>query len=69
MLAIPGKPQAGPYQSSLDCDSQGPMGYGMGPLEIQTFDPARGFGFDLRPYVIMNDHAKVDLGSDRQQGG
>lgn len=41
------------------------MGYGMGLLEIQTFDPAHGFGFEHRPYVIMTNHAKVDLGSYR----
>jgi hypothetical protein len=48
-LPFQASPRAGPYQFSLDYDSQGPMGYGMGLLEIQTFDPARGFGFDLRP--------------------
>jgi outer membrane protein OmpA-like peptidoglycan-associated protein len=64
-FAIPGKPQAGPYQLSLDYFSQGPMGYGMGLLEIETFDPGRGFGFEDRPYVIMNNHAKVDLGAYR----
>jgi outer membrane protein OmpA-like peptidoglycan-associated protein len=62
-FAIPGKPQAGPYQLTIEYFSQGPMGYGMGLLEIQTFDPVRGFGFEPRPYVIMNDRAKVDLGS------
>jgi uncharacterized protein YfaP (DUF2135 family) len=64
-FAIPGKPQAGPYRLSLEYFSQGPMGYGMGVLEIQTFDPARGFEFEHRPYVIMNNHAKVDLGTYR----
>ena len=34
--------------------------------ESQTFDPARGLTFADRPYVIMNDHAMVDLGTYRQ---
>lgn len=28
---------------------------------FQRFDPARGFAFDDRPYVIMTEHAKLDL--------
>jgi outer membrane protein OmpA-like peptidoglycan-associated protein len=64
-FAIPGAPQAGLYQLSLDYYSQGPMGYGMGLLQIQTFDPQRGLAFDDRPYVIMTNHAKLDLGTYR----
>ena len=41
------------------------MGYGMGLLEVQAFDPQRGFTFDDRPYVIMNDRARVELGTYR----
>ena len=41
------------------------MGYGMGLVEIQTFDPKRGLAFDDRPYVVMTNHAKLDLGSYR----
>jgi len=41
------------------------MGYGMGLLEIQTFDPKRGLAFEDRPYVIMNNRANVDLGTYR----
>jgi hypothetical protein len=65
VFAIDGKPAAGPYQLSLHYYSQGPMGYGMGLLQIQTFDPAKGLAFDDRPYLIMTPHAKVDLGSHR----
>jgi outer membrane protein OmpA-like peptidoglycan-associated protein len=64
-FVIPGTPQGGPYRLSLEYYSQGPMGYGMGLLQIQTFDPVRGFGFEDRPYVIMNDRARVDLGTVR----
>jgi hypothetical protein len=62
-FAIQGKPKAGPYRLSINYYSQGPMGYGMGLLEIQKFDGKGGLSFEDRPYVIMNDHAFVDLGS------
>ena len=61
-FAIPGTPKAGPYRLSINYYSQGPMGYGMGLLEIQKFDGKGGLAFEDRPYVIMNDHAFVDLG-------
>ena len=61
-FAIQGKPTAGPYRLSINYYSQGPMGYGMGLLEVQRYDGKGGFAFDERPYVIMNDHAYVDLG-------
>jgi outer membrane protein OmpA-like peptidoglycan-associated protein len=64
-FAIPGTPEAGPYRLSADYYSQGPMGYGMGLLQIQRFDPKRGLSFEDRPYVIMTNHAKVDLGAYR----
>jgi hypothetical protein len=61
-FAIQGTPKAGPYRLSINYYSQGPMGYGMGLLEIQKFDGQGGLTFEDRPYVIMNDHAYVDLG-------
>ncbi|HUS32006.1 MAG TPA: hypothetical protein VMZ53_26075, partial [Kofleriaceae bacterium] len=61
-FAIEGTPKAGPYRLSINYYSQGPMGYGMGLLEIQRFDGKGGLSFEDRPYVIMNDHAYVDLG-------
>src|SRR5204863_4536728 len=36
-FAIPGTPKAGPYRLSINYYSQGPMGYGMGLLQIQQF--------------------------------
>ena len=62
-FAIQGAPKAGPYRLSINYYSQGPMGYGMGLLEIQKFDGQGGLSFEDRPYVIMNDHAFVDLGA------
>ncbi|MCB9560141.1 MAG: AgmX/PglI C-terminal domain-containing protein [Kofleriaceae bacterium] len=63
-FAIPGTPKAGPYRLSINYYSQGPMGYGMGLLQIQRFD-GKHLRFEDRPYVIMVDHAFVDLGTYR----
>ena len=40
----------------------GPMGYGMGKLEIIDHDGQGDLRFDERPFVIMQDGAFVDLG-------
>jgi tetratricopeptide (TPR) repeat protein len=64
-FAIPGVAQAGPYRLSIDYYAQGPMGYGMGLLQIVRHDGKGKLAFEDRPYVIMNDHAYVDLGSYR----
>ncbi len=61
-FTIQGKPSAGPYKLSLNYFSQGPMGYGMGLVEIQRFD-GTNLAFEDRPYVIMTDRAFVDLGT------
>jgi tetratricopeptide (TPR) repeat protein len=64
-FAIQGTPKAGPYQLSINYYSQGPMGYGMGLLQIQKFDGRGNLSFEDRPYVIMTDQAFVDLGTYR----
>ena len=64
-FAIPGKPTAGPYRLSINYYSQGPMGYGMGLLQIQKFDGQGNLSFEDRPYVIMTNQAFVDLGTYR----
>ena len=67
-FAIQGKPTAGPYHLSINYYSQGPMGYGMGLLQILESDGNGKLSFQDRPYVIMNDHAFVDLGTFKPQG-
>jgi len=62
-FAIPGTTKAGPYRLSIDYYSQGPMGYGMGLLQIVRHDGKGKLAFEDRPYIIMADHAFVDLGS------
>ena len=57
---IVGTPSAGPYDIGVHYYRQGPMGYGMGLVQIETFD-GKDFVFDDRPYVIMQDEAYVSL--------
>ncbi|MGE0548104.1 MAG: VIT domain-containing protein [Kofleriaceae bacterium] len=64
-FAIQGPAKAGPYRLSINYYSQGPMGYGMGLLQIVKHDGKGGLSFQDRPYVIMADHAYVDLGTFR----
>jgi hypothetical protein len=50
------------YKLSAHYYSRGPMGYGMGKLEIIDHDGHGGLTFEERPFVVMADHATVDLG-------
>jgi hypothetical protein len=62
-FTIPGKPTSYPYKFEAHYYSRGPMGYGMGKLEIIEHDGAGGLKFEERPFVIMSDHAYVNLGT------
>ncbi|MEZ4362797.1 MAG: VIT domain-containing protein [Kofleriaceae bacterium] len=62
-FTIPGVPKAGPYQLSINYYSQGPMGFGMGLLEVLVHDGKGGLTFDERPYVVMQPGAFVELGT------
>jgi hypothetical protein len=42
--------------------ARGPMGYGMGKLEVLEHDGQGTLRFEERPYVVMTDKAYVDLG-------
>ena len=64
-FTIQGRPKAGPYKISIDYYSQGPMGYGMGLLQIVKHDGKGTLEFQDRPFVIMNDHAYANLGTFR----
>ncbi len=64
-FTIPGRPSAGPYKISINYYSQGPMGYGMGLLQIIKHDGKGKLEFQDRPYVIMNNEAYVNLGTFR----
>ena len=62
-FTIPGKPTGYPYKLQAHYYSRGPMGYGMGKLEVIEHDGQGGLRFEERPFVIMVDHAFVELGS------
>jgi tetratricopeptide (TPR) repeat protein len=54
--------RAAAYTLQANYYSRGPMGYGMGKLEVIDHDGRGHLTFDERPYVVMIDHAFVDLG-------
>jgi tetratricopeptide (TPR) repeat protein len=58
----PQKLGAGPYKLQAHYYSKGPMGYGMGRLEIIDHDGQGNLRFETRPFVVMNDGAFLDLG-------
>jgi tetratricopeptide (TPR) repeat protein len=62
-LRQPAGERAAPYRLQAHYYSRGPMGYGMGKLEIVEHDGQGGLTFEQRPFVIMRDQAFVDLGT------
>jgi hypothetical protein len=62
----PAAERAAPYHLQAHYYSRGPMGYGMGKLQIIDHDGRGNLRFDERPFVIMQDGAFVELG---QVGG
>lgn len=57
--------RAGPYRLQAHYYAIGPMGAGMGKLEIIDHDGSGGLRFEQRPYVVMVNQAYVDLGEVR----
>lgn len=63
------RPKAYPFELSAHYYSRGPMGYGMGKVQIMHHDGDGGVRFDERPFVIMKERAFVHLGVvERNQG-
>jgi len=60
---VEGQLQAYPYRLAVHYYSRGPMGYGLGKLQIVQHDGNGGLRFDDRPFIIMKDDAMVDLGT------
>ena len=54
--------RAYPYQLQAHYYRRGPMGYGMGKLQIIEHDGRGGLRFEERPFVVMRDGAFVDMG-------
>lgn len=60
-FTIEGTPKAGPYKLQAHYYRRGPMGYGMGTLQVIEHDGKGGLTFAEHPFVIMRDDAYVDL--------
>jgi len=64
-FTIPGgaEKRATPYELQAHYYRRGPMGYGLGTLQVVEHDGHGGLRVDPRPFVVMVDDAFVDLGS------
>ena len=54
-----------PYRLGVHYYARGPMGYGMGTVQVVRHDGRGRLRFDDRPFVVMNDGATVALGKVR----
>jgi hypothetical protein len=61
-FSIHGKARAFPYRLRVHYYSRGPMGYGMGRVQVVDHDGAGGLRFEDRPFVVLEDGAFVELG-------
>ncbi len=62
-IRAPKEERSASYSLRAHYYSRGPMGYGMGKLEIVDHDGQGGLTFEERPFVVMADKAFVDLGT------
>ena len=60
---------AAPYKLRAHYYSRGPMGYGMGTVQVVTHDGAGRLTVEPRPFVVMADQAMVDLGVAGEKKG
>jgi uncharacterized protein YfaP (DUF2135 family) len=62
-IPAPESRDAAPYRLAAHYYSRGPMGYGMGTVQIVRHDGRGGLVVEPRPFVVMTDRAMVDLGA------
>ena len=62
-IRLPKERRAYPYTLQAHYYAIGPMGAGMGKLELIEHDGQGTLRFEQRPYVVMVDRAFVDLGT------
>ena len=62
-FAIEGTPTAFPYELRAHYFSRGPMGWGMGRLQVLQHDGHGKLAFIERPFVVMKEGAWVQLGA------
>jgi hypothetical protein len=68
-IRLPKSRRSSLYTLEAHYYSRGPMGYGMGKLEIIDHDGNGGLTIEERPFVAMVDHAFVELGTVTGGGG
>ena len=59
----PRERRAYPYTLQAHYYSRGPMGYGMGKLQVVEHDGNGKLSFEERPFVVMVDRGYVDMGT------
>lgn len=64
-FTIDKEPAAYPYKLRVRYYARGPMGFGMGKVQVIRHDGKGKITFDERPFVLMKDHAVIDLGEVR----
>lgn len=57
------KKRAYPYRLEVNYYRRGPMGYGLGTVQVVEHDGRGALTVESRPFVVMADGAYVDLGS------
>lgn len=60
-FVIPGSPKK--LDMAVQYSAKGPMGYGMGKVEVIRHDGHGQLNFVEKPYVVMNDQAYLELGT------
>ena len=60
-FAITGRARSYPYVLQANYFARGPMGYGMGKLQVIEHDGKGTLRFSERPFAIMKDKAFVEL--------
>ena len=63
LFEIPGRRRSAGYLLQAHYYSRGPMGYGMGKVQIIKHDGKGKLEIDERPFMVMVDRAFVDLGT------
>jgi len=62
MVGGPAERNAAPYKLRVHYYRRGPMGYGMGTVQVVGHDGKGGITVEPRPFVVMADDAMLDLG-------
>jgi tetratricopeptide (TPR) repeat protein len=62
-VGSPAGREAAPYRLAAHYYRRGPMGYGMGTVQVVRHDGHGRLGIEPRPFVAMADDAWIDLGT------